>query len=161
MYKAKNIDTDKALQAIEAYRLRKEYDYDRDLYGLKKYYAGIQAGLDFAESLFKCANYEKEKVRTEEPMNDIEKAILTIQRLSNEHIDDSYDLLTATEALREKQEAESLLEKHYGDCTVFEFVETFISCIEKETDDELKGLRILTNEDKDDYEAWKRERKRS
>lgn len=39
MYKAKNIDTDKALQAIEAYRLRKEYDYDRDLYGLKKYYA--------------------------------------------------------------------------------------------------------------------------
>lgn len=51
-------------------------------------------------------------------MNDIEKAILTIQRLSNEHIDDSYDLLTATEALREKQEAESLLEKHYGDCTV-------------------------------------------
>ena len=26
MYKAKNIDTDKALQAIEAYRLRKEYD---------------------------------------------------------------------------------------------------------------------------------------
>ena len=65
MYKAKNIDTDKALQAIEAYRLRKEYDYDRDLYGLKKYYAGIQAGLDFAENLFKCANYEKEKVRTE------------------------------------------------------------------------------------------------
>lgn len=62
MYKAKNIDTDKALQAIEAYRLRKEYDYDRDLYGLKKYYAGIQAGLDFAESLFECANYEKEKV---------------------------------------------------------------------------------------------------
>ena len=34
-------------------------------------------------------------------MNDIEKAILTIQRLSNEHIDDSYDLLTATEALRD------------------------------------------------------------
>ena len=65
MYKAKNIDTDKALQAIEAYRRRKEYDYDRDLYGLKKYYDGIQAGLNFAESLFKCANYEKEKVRTE------------------------------------------------------------------------------------------------
>jgi len=38
---------------------------------------------------------------------------------------------------------------------------TNISCIEKETDDELKGFRILTNEDKDDYEAWKRERKRS
>lgn len=65
MYKAKNIDTDKALEAIKAYRLRKEYDYDRDLYGLKKYYDGLQAGLDFAESLFNCANYEKEKVRTE------------------------------------------------------------------------------------------------
>ena len=65
MYKAKNIDTDKALQAIEAYRRRKEYDYDRDSYGRQKYYDGFQAGLDFAESLFKCANYEKEKVRTE------------------------------------------------------------------------------------------------
>ncbi len=64
MYKAKNIDTDKALEAIEAYRRRKEYDYDRDLYGLKKYYDGLKAGLDFAESLFKCANYEKEKVGT-------------------------------------------------------------------------------------------------
>ena len=65
MYKAKNIDTDKALQAIEAYRRQKEYDYDRDSYGRKKYYDGFQAGLDFAESLFECANYEKEKVRTE------------------------------------------------------------------------------------------------
>ena len=65
MYKAKNIDTDKALQAIEAYRRRKEYDYDRDLYGVAKYFAGIEGGLDFAESLFECANYEKEKVRTE------------------------------------------------------------------------------------------------
>lgn len=51
--------------------------------------------------------------------------------------------------------------KSYFNYTTFEFVETFISCIEKETDDELKGFRILTNEDKDDYEAWKRERKRS
>lgn len=65
MYKAKNIDTDKALQAIEDYRLRKEYDYDRDSYALKKYYDGLKAGLDFAENLFKCAIYEKEKVRTE------------------------------------------------------------------------------------------------
>ena len=97
-------------------------------------------------------------------MNDIEKiekSIKTIRRLSKENIGDSYSLSFAIEALREKQEAESLLEKHYGDCTVFEFVEAFISCIEKETDDELKGFRILTNEDKDDYEAWKRERKRS
>ena len=62
MYKAKNIDTDKALQAIEAYRSRKEYDYEGDLYGLKNYYERIHAGLNFSESLFKCANYEKEKV---------------------------------------------------------------------------------------------------
>ena len=70
-------------------------------------------------------------------MNDIEKiekSIKTIRRLSKENIGDSYSLSFAIEALREKQEAESLLEKHYGDCTVFEFVETFISCIEKETE---------------------------
>lgn len=93
-------------------------------------------------------------------MNDIEKAIKTIQRLSDEHIDDSYDLLTAIEALKEKQESESLLHKHYEDCTVLEFVETFISCIEKETGEKLKGFRILTNEDKDDYDAWKSNRRK-
>ena len=65
MYKAKNIDTDKALQAIEDYRIQNDHNYDRDFYALKKYYDGLKAGLDFAESLFKCANYEKEKVRTE------------------------------------------------------------------------------------------------
>lgn len=65
MYKAKNIDTDKALQAIETYRIQNDHNYDRDFYALKKYYDGLKAGLDFAESLFKCANYEKEKVGTE------------------------------------------------------------------------------------------------
>lgn len=94
-------------------------------------------------------------------MNDIEKAIKTIQRLSDEYMDDSYDLLTVIEALKEKQETESLLQKHYGDCTVLEFVETFISCIEKETGEKLRGFCILTNEDKDDYDAWKNERRKS
>lgn len=94
-------------------------------------------------------------------MNDIEKAIKTIQRLSDEHIDDSYDLLTAIEALKEKQEVERLLQKHYGNCSILEFVETFVSCIEKEIGEKLKGFRILTNEDKDDYDAWKNERRKS
>ena len=44
MYKAKNIDTDKALQAIEAYRIQNDHNYDRDFYALKKYYDGLKAG---------------------------------------------------------------------------------------------------------------------
>ncbi len=60
MYKATNIDTDKALKAIEAYRHQKANCCSREIHGIQKYYEGLQKGLDFAESLFECSNYEKD-----------------------------------------------------------------------------------------------------
>lgn len=59
IYKANNIDTDKALQAIEDSR-RYQQEYERfERHGIEKYYMGIRKGLDIAEGLFNCSNYEK------------------------------------------------------------------------------------------------------
>lgn len=60
MYKATNIDTDKALRAIEEFRRNKSREHQRELYGIQKYYEGLEKGLDLAESLFECSNYEKD-----------------------------------------------------------------------------------------------------
>ncbi len=61
MYKAANIDTDKALEAIEAFRRTQSEAHQRELYGIQKYYEGIQKGLELAESLFECSCYEKDE----------------------------------------------------------------------------------------------------
>lgn len=60
MYKATNIDTDKALEAIEAFRRSKSLEHQKELYGIQKYYEGLEKGLEFAESIFECSCYEKE-----------------------------------------------------------------------------------------------------
>jgi len=36
MYKATNIDTDKALKAIEDFRYNKSFEQQRELYGIQK-----------------------------------------------------------------------------------------------------------------------------
>ena len=59
MHKATNIDTDKALEAIEAFRHNKSFEQQKELYGIQKYYEGLEKGLRFAERLFECSNYEK------------------------------------------------------------------------------------------------------
>lgn len=64
MYKATNIDTDKALEAIEEFRRNKSREHQRELYGIQKYYEGLEKGLDLAESLFECSNYEKDDSKT-------------------------------------------------------------------------------------------------
>lgn len=64
MYKATNIDTDKALEAIEHFRRTKSIEQQRELHGIQKYYEGIEKGLELAESLFECSNYEKDKPET-------------------------------------------------------------------------------------------------
>lgn len=61
-YKAKNVDTDKALKHIEQ---RRKYYFEEECLEtakLKKYYEGMHEGLDIAEKIFKCANYEKQAV---------------------------------------------------------------------------------------------------
>ncbi len=64
MYKATNIDTDKALEAIESFRHSKSLEHQKDLYGINKYYEGVEKGLELAESLFECSAYEKKEPET-------------------------------------------------------------------------------------------------
>lgn len=64
MYKATNIDTDKALEAIESFRRTKSLEHQKELYGIQKYYEGLEKGLELAESLFECSAYEKKESET-------------------------------------------------------------------------------------------------
>lgn len=64
MYKATNIDTDKALKAIEDFRYNKSFEQQRELYGIQKQYEGLEKGLELAERLFECSNYEKNDPET-------------------------------------------------------------------------------------------------
>ena len=59
-YKAKNVDTDKVLAAIERDRDYFDKQRVRDVYGIEQYYKGIQKGLDIAEGYFENASYEKD-----------------------------------------------------------------------------------------------------
>ena len=59
MYKAQNIDTDKALAAIEHSRKIQREKIETEIKEKEAYLKGVQMGLDIAESLFTCCNYEK------------------------------------------------------------------------------------------------------
>lgn len=59
MYKAENIDTDKALKAIDASRVMQERASQLRSEKERSYMEGLNKGLDIAEDLFKCTNYEK------------------------------------------------------------------------------------------------------
>ena len=59
MYKATDIDTDKALKAINDSRAIQERASQLRLEKERSYMEGLNKGLDIAESLFECANYEK------------------------------------------------------------------------------------------------------
>lgn len=58
-YKAKNVDTDKALKHIEWSRKYQDEAERLELVKVQKYYEGVRKGLDIAEEIFTCANYEK------------------------------------------------------------------------------------------------------
>ena len=61
MYKAINIDTDKALKAIEEAR---KYQLNASMLRAEKersYMEGLDKGLNIAEGLFRCSNYEKQE----------------------------------------------------------------------------------------------------
>lgn len=61
-YKAKNVDTDKALKHIEWSRKYQDEAERLENTATKKYYEGIRKGLDIAEEIFQCANFEKQAV---------------------------------------------------------------------------------------------------
>lgn len=59
-YKAKNVDIDKVLKAIEDDRIFFERQKAFEINGINKYYEGIQKGFDIAQGYFECSNYEKD-----------------------------------------------------------------------------------------------------
>ncbi len=58
-YKAKNIDTDKVLKAIESDEAEFLKQKTREIYGIEKYYEGLLKGLKLARGYFECSIYEK------------------------------------------------------------------------------------------------------
>lgn len=64
MYKATNIDTDKALKAINDSRAIQERASQLRSEKERSYMEELNKGLDIAESLFECSNYEKSQEAT-------------------------------------------------------------------------------------------------
>ena len=54
-----NIDTRKALNHISELRKRYQAEKVEEQAKVQKYYEGLQKGLDIAEDMFYCKNYEK------------------------------------------------------------------------------------------------------
>lgn len=63
-YKAKNVDTDKALEYIEWSRKYQDELERLEIAKTQKYYEGVRKGLDVAEGIFECSNYEKNEEPT-------------------------------------------------------------------------------------------------
>lgn len=61
MYKAKNVDTDKALDALNESRVFWKSRIDVEIKEKQAFLAGVNRGLEIAESLFTCSNYEKKE----------------------------------------------------------------------------------------------------
>lgn len=64
MYKATNIDTDKALEAIKRERALQERESRLRAEKERSFMEGLNKGLDIAEGLFDCSNYEKAEEAT-------------------------------------------------------------------------------------------------
>ena len=59
MYKAQNVDTDKALNALnEALKIQRGI-VEVEIKEKRAYLQGIEKGIGIAESIFQCSNYEK------------------------------------------------------------------------------------------------------
>lgn len=60
MYKARNVDTDKALEYIDS--MREYYESERRCQEreIKKYYEGFNRALDIVKEIFECSNFEKD-----------------------------------------------------------------------------------------------------
>ena len=61
MYKAKNVDTDKALEALNEARKIQGQITNLEIAKLQAELEGIYKGLSIAEHIFMCSNYEKEE----------------------------------------------------------------------------------------------------
>lgn len=57
-YKAKQVDTDKALAYINSCRAYQDQRESIEYEKAKKFHEGVRKGLDIAEEIFSCSNYE-------------------------------------------------------------------------------------------------------
>lgn len=64
IYKAENIDTNKALQALNEARQYQEQNTAIEIAKLQARMDGIYKGIEIAESIFGCSNYEKDNQDT-------------------------------------------------------------------------------------------------
>ena len=58
-YKAKNVDTDKALEAISEARKIQKAKIDKEIAEKRAYLEGVERGLDIEQGIFECSNYER------------------------------------------------------------------------------------------------------
>lgn len=63
-YKAKNVDTDKALEYISQSIYQQRETECLEAAKVQKYYEGIRKGLDIAKRIFECSNFEKKQEPT-------------------------------------------------------------------------------------------------
>ncbi len=61
-YIAENVDTNKALDHIEVCRKGDSEKERLEMVSTQKFHEGVRHGLDMAEGIFKCRNYEKQGV---------------------------------------------------------------------------------------------------
>lgn len=61
-YKAEDVDTDKALNYIESCRKIDSEKECNEMISVQKFHEGVRHGLDIAEGIFECKNYEKQGV---------------------------------------------------------------------------------------------------
>lgn len=63
IYNAQNIDTEKALNALENSRRFQQQQEMTERAKTEAYYKGVYKGLEIAEDMFHCSNYEKPPVK--------------------------------------------------------------------------------------------------
>ncbi len=63
-YKAKNVDTNRALEHIKWSRKYQDEAERLEIAKTQKYYEGIRKGLDIVEGIFECSNFEKKEEPT-------------------------------------------------------------------------------------------------
>lgn len=61
-YKAENVDTDKAMDYIEYCRKADANNEEIEKISIQKLHEGFRKGMDMAEQIFKCRNYEKKGI---------------------------------------------------------------------------------------------------
>lgn len=91
MYKAKDIDTDKALKAIEESRSYQEKATQMRIEKEKSFLEGVNKGLDIAEGLFQCSNYEKD-YENEEDHRYVDGILEVIDKLGKKLKIPTYDI---------------------------------------------------------------------